>query len=213
MGRITSARMPAASNSAASRELLTAENEIVVARVEIEVDGHVKLLRLSRHIILLGFMGSGKTTVGRLLAERLNRPFVDLDDRIEAAAGKTISGIFAADGEDAFRAAEAQALAALLADATSPHVIALGGGAFAQQRNREAIAGAEAITVFLDAPLDTMRDRCAGFTHRPLAADPRAFAQLYAARLPHYEGAARVVSTGTGTPEDAVAAIMALCIS
>jgi shikimate kinase len=193
---------------------------------------------VNSHIILLGFMGSGKTTVGRLLAERLGRSFVDLDDRIEAAAGKTISEIFATDGEDAFRDAEAQALATLLGagrdpdavrsgacapdadrpdpdgqDVSAPHVIALGGGAFAQQRNRDAIAGARAITIFLEAPLDTLRERCAGFTHRPLAHDPAGFAQLYAARLPHYQRAAQVVSTGTGTPEDAVLAIMSSCIS
>ena len=165
---------------------------------------------VERHIILLGFMGSGKTTIGRLLGGHLGRPFVDLDDSIEAVTGKTISGIFAADGEDAFRDAEAQALVGLLAAAAGPHVIALGGGAFAQQRNRDTIAAAQAVTVFLECPLDTMRERCAGFTHRPLAGDPAAFARLYAERLPHYQRAAQVVSTGTGTPEDAVAAIAEL---
>jgi len=152
-------------------------------------------------------MGSGKTTIGALLAAHLGRPFVDLDDRIEAAAGRSIAQVFAEHGEAAFRDLEAQALAELLARAGEPLVIALGGGAFAQERNRQAIAAAQALTIFLDSPLETLRERCAGLLHRPLARDPLRFAQLYLERQPIYSRAAWTIGTGSGTPEDAVSAI------
>jgi shikimate kinase len=152
-------------------------------------------------------MGSGKTTVGALLGAHLGRPFVDLDDRIEAAAGRSIAEVFAEQGEAAFRDLEAQALADLLAHASEPLVIALGGGAFAQERNRQAIVAAGALTIFLDSPLEALRERCAGLLHRPLARDPLRFAQLYLERQPIYGLAAWTISTGSGTPEDAVSAI------
>src|SRR5258706_16117400 len=94
---------------------------------------------IHRHIILLGFMGSGKTTIGRLLAERLGRAFVDLDDRIESAAGKTIAEIFASDGEAAFRQLETECLSRILTEEREPLVIGLGGGTFVHERNRAAI--------------------------------------------------------------------------
>jgi len=152
-------------------------------------------------------MGSGKTTVGGLLGARLGCEFVDLDDRIETAAGRSIAEVFAERGEAAFRELEAQALAQLLAGARKPLVIALGGGAFAQEHNRRVIAGSGALTVFLDSPLETLRERCAGLLHRPLARDPLRFAQLYLERLPIYRQAAWTIGTGSGTPEDAVSAI------
>jgi shikimate kinase len=161
-------------------------------------------------VILVGFMGSGKTTIGGLLGARLGRPFVDLDDRIEASAGRSISDIFAADGEAAFRDLEAEAFAALLQDAGHPHVIAVGGGAFAQPRNRQAITDAGATSVFLECDLEVMRERVAAFTHRPNARDPERFARLYQERLPAYRLADHVVETSTGTPEEAAAAIAAL---
>ncbi len=159
------------------------------------------------HIILLGFMGSGKTTVGALLAARLARQFIDLDDCIEAAAGRRIADVFEVLGEAAFRDLEAKALTDLLAKADTPLVIALGGGAFAQQRNRESIAAARALTIFLDAPLDVLKERCAGLLHRPLARDPERFARLFNERQPLYRLAAWTIGTGSGTPEDAVSAI------
>jgi shikimate kinase len=152
-------------------------------------------------------MGSGKTTVGALLGARLGRPFVDLDDRIEAVAGRSIAEVFAEQGEAAFRDLEAQALTELLAQSSEPLVIALGGGAFAQERNRQAISQANALTIFLDCPLETLRERCAGLLHRPLARDPLRFAQLYLERQPIYGQAAWTIGTGSGTPEEAVSAI------
>jgi shikimate kinase len=152
-------------------------------------------------------MGSGKTTVGALLGARLGRRFVDLDDCIEAAVGRSIAEVFADQGEAAFRDLEAQALGRLLAEAREPLVIALGGGAFAQERNRQTISAAAALTIHLDAPLETLRERCAGLLHRPLARDPLRFAQLYVERLPIYARAAWTIGTGSGTPEEAVSAI------
>ena len=162
---------------------------------------------MTNHIVLLGFMGSGKTTVGGLLGARLGRPFVDLDDRIEAAAGRSIATVFAEQGEAAFRDLEAQSLRELLTQAREPLVIALGGGAFAQERNRQAIAAAGALTIFLDSPLETLRERCAGLLHRPLARDPLRFTQLYLERQPIYALAAWTIGTGSGTPEEAVSTI------
>jgi shikimate kinase len=165
---------------------------------------------IHRHIILLGFMGSGKTTIGRLLADRLGRSFVDLDDRIESAAGKTIAEIFTSDGEAAFRQLEGECLSRILSEEREPLVIGLGGGTFVRQHNRAAIARASGITVFLECDLATLRERVAGFEHRPLTRDPAAFAQLYEERLPAYREAVHIVGTGSGTPEDAAAAIAAL---
>jgi shikimate kinase len=169
--------------------------------------------RVADHIVLLGFMGSGKTTVGALLGVRLGRQFVDLDDRIEAAAGCTIAELFTEQGEAAFRGLEAQALASLLAESREPLVIALGGGAFAQERNRQAIAGSGALTIFLDSPLDVLRERCAGLEHRPLARDPERFERLYQERQPIYRLASWTIGTGSGTPEDVVSAIAERLVS
>ena len=149
-------------------------------------------------------MGSGKTTIGGLLAARLQRSFVDVDDRIEAAAGRRIAEIFDLRGEAAFRDLESRELDALLARAKEPLVIALGGGAFAEAGNRERIARSGALTVFLECPLDVLRERCAQAAHRPLARDPDAFARLLEARAPAYRQASVTVATGSGTPEEAV---------
>jgi shikimate kinase len=86
------------------------------------------------HILLIGFMGAGKSTVGRLLAERTGRPFVDLDEAIAGAAGKSVAAVFAEDGEEAFRARERDALAALQGQA--PAVVACGGGVVLREENR-----------------------------------------------------------------------------
>ena len=124
-------------------------------------------------IILTGFMGAGKTTVGALLAERLGWDFVDSDRIVEARAGMTVAEIFEKRGETAFREMEAAAIR----DAASAdrRVVALGGGALEMAATRDLVAGLpDALVVFLDAPLETLLARCAGHADgpvRPVLAD------------------------------------------
>jgi len=162
----------------------------------------VKQERAARGIFLLGFMGSGKSTVGQMLAARLDRPFVDLDDRIANRAGRSIAEIFRQQGEPAFRAIETRELSELLAELRgSPGVVvALGGGTFAQPGNRQMLETFGGLTVFLDCPLGELEDRCRNFTHRPLAQDPPAFRALYQERQASYRLADMTVAAGR-TPE------------
>lgn len=143
-----------------------------------------------RCVVLIGFMGAGKTTVGRALAKRLRCDFFDLDDVIEQREQKSVAEIFAASGEAAFRRMESAALTALLQE-HSPSgdlVIALGGGAFVQKHNRAALEAADAITVLLEAPLEELRRRCHDESKvRPLAQEQEKFNELFAARRADYE--------------------------
>ena len=139
---------------------------------------------MSKAIYLVGFMGSGKSTIGPRLAEKLGLRFVDLDDDIEAAAGRKISVIFGEDGEAAFRDAEHAALAARVGSGEAI-VLALGGGAFTFARNRDLIKGA-GTSVWLDCPFELALRRVAGFGHRPLAGDPVQFRALFEKRAADY---------------------------
>ncbi len=154
-------------------------------------------------IVLVGFMGSGKTTVGRELARRLELPFADLDDLIEAAERRSIADIFANDGEAAFRDIEHRELRRALLDG----VLAVGGGAYAQERNRELLRG-RATVVWLDVPFERALRRVAGADHRPLAKDSERFAALYAARRSAYGEADLTVPITSDDPATAVAAIL-----
>src|SRR3954471_12217776 len=115
-----------------------------------------------RGILLVGFMGAGKTSVGKLLAKRLERRFVDLDDLIVAREGRSIAQIFEEAGESGFRSRESAALHELLFGSTSltDAVVALGGGALARAENRDAIARSQAQTIFLDAGIQELFQRC-----------------------------------------------------
>ena len=168
--------------------------------------------RAARGIFLLGFMGSGKTTVGRRLAERLGRPFQDLDSRIEAATGRSIADIFYRNGEAAFRTLESSELSALLAEMeiAPGAVVALGGGTFPPPRNRELLRKFGGWSVFLECPVEQMLSRCSGSALRPLCRDPAAFRRLYEERLPAYRQAGCAVNGGAGTPEEVAEAIAAL---
>jgi shikimate kinase len=143
-------------------------------------------------------MGAGKTTVGRALAESLRWDFLDLDDVIEQRECKTVAEIFASFGEPAFRRMESAALAALLQDRQdgSDLILALGGGAFVQKQNRDALNSAGAITVLLEAPVEELRRRCqAEHKVRPLARQNARFNELFAARRADYALAQFTVQT------------------
>jgi shikimate kinase len=151
----------------------------------------------TRRVFLIGFMGAGKTSVGRALAARLGWKFTDLDNIIEGREQKTVSAIFAERGEAEFRKAESDALADLLQDQGPRNlVVALGGGTFVQAANRAALEQAGATTIFLEASLDELRRRCqeAGNT-RPLARDAATFQELFAARQTAYALARHRVDT------------------
>jgi shikimate kinase len=152
-----------------------------------------------RAVFLVGFMGSGKTTVGQELARRLGWHFVDLDSRIEAREHQTVPEIFRLRGEPAFRFAETSTLTDLLTNPPERNVVvALGGGAFVQEKNRELLTNLP--IVFLDAPADQLWRRCQqDKAERPLRQDPAQFATLYARRLPFYRQASLVVQT-SGKP-------------
>src|SRR3984893_13908574 len=137
-------------------------------------------------LCLAGFMGSGKTTIGALLARQLAWRFVDLDDRIEEAAGWRIPEIFDRLGEPAFRQMEADQLRAALGRAFEVKesiVLALGGGTYAQTGAPEFLRAAGVPVIWLDASLDVLLTRCMTMTGRPLFRDEPSFRALYAQRL------------------------------
>jgi shikimate kinase len=160
-------------------------------------------------VFLIGFMGAGKTTVGRALARRLGWTFRDLDEVIEHRQGKSVAAIFAGDGEAEFRRLERAVLEELLDENASGNlIVALGGGAFVQPHNRSALERAGAITVLLEAPLEELRRRCARDDNtRPLAREEAQFAQLFAARRAAYELAQVHVETMNKGVEDVAAEI------
>ena len=145
-------------------------------------------------MFLVGFMASGKSTVGPELARRLGWEFVDLDSRIEARVQKSIPAMFRDHGEAGFRQVETAALQDLTASLQRDSVVALGGGAFSQERNRELLRTWP--TVFLSAPLDELWQRSqSDGIERPLRKDRDQFARLYAERLPFYRQATITVET------------------
>jgi shikimate kinase len=152
---------------------------------------------MSRHrrkqIYLLGFMGSGKSTVGELLSRELRWPFIDLDAVIEAGQSVSIREIFDRSGEPFFRQLERAALTEVLK--TEPAVIALGGGTFACEPNVELIRETGGATIWLDCSVETLRQRCATLQNRPLFHDPESFTHLLDLRLPYYRLAEFRVST------------------
>jgi shikimate kinase len=159
-------------------------------------------------MIVLGPPGAGKTTVGRLLAERLDVPFRDVDDDVVAGAGKPISDIFTTDGEQVFRALEEEAVATALAEHDG--VLALGGGAILSERTRKRLAGHT--VVFLNVGMAEGVRRTGMSSARPLLSgiNPRAtFKALLDARLPLYREVAVIeVVTDALSPDEVVTAVV-----
>jgi shikimate kinase len=161
-------------------------------------------------LCLAGFMGSGKTTIGALLARQLAWRFVDLDDRIEESAGLAIPEIFERLGESAFRQIEADQLRAALGRATElkeSTVLALGGGTYAQPGCPEFLRTAGIPVLWLDSPIEVLLARCTTMTGRPLFRDEASFSSLHAQRLPSYQLADYRVDS-SGEPTQVVAEIL-----
>ncbi len=150
----------------------------------------MRLNALGRHVVLVGFMGAGKTTHGKDAATRLGREFLDLDTAIEARAGKTIPELFAERGEAEFRRIEEHAARVALAS-PEPIVISLGGGAVTSAETRALLAGAFVVLVEIDVDAAWERVRR---SKRPLARDEGEFRRLYEERAPLYREVADVVA-------------------
>ncbi len=170
-------------------------------------------------IVLTGFMGAGKTTVGRLLAESLGWDFLDLDAHIEQRTGATVPQLFERHGEPRFRQLESSALANALGRKNT--VLALGGGTPEQLTNRlllEQTPGT--IVIFLDAPFETLFDRCMlqSFASpeniRPVLASPDQARQRFDQRQPHFRRLARhTLSTLETSPAESSSAILRLLVT
>lgn len=138
-------------------------------------------------IIITGFMGSGKSTVARALAQLLSCRMIDLDDVIESEEGRSARTIIEEDGEPRFREVEQRVLAKLLQD-SSKQVLALGGGAWTLKANREQIRERGATSIWLDAPFDLCWKRIAAIAEeRPLATNKPAAHKLFSDRIRCYE--------------------------
>ena len=170
-------------------------------------------------IVLTGFMGSGKSTIGRTLAQRLEWRFIDLDNLIEQRDGRAVSRIFAESGEAAFRILETEALTSSLREPRL--VIALGGGALETPANRHALGtAAQTCIVLLTASFETLYDRCrqqiaaasdAPLPVRPLLGTREAASARFEQRDANYRKAANLVLDTTGQrPEESVDALLAL---
>lgn len=160
------------------------------------------------HVVLTGFMAAGKTAVGRKLARRLGREFIDTDRLIEKEAGRTIAEIFATDGEKEFRRLEREVVANL--EPAGPAVIATGGGTFVDERNRERLREL-GVVVCLITSIDTAVSRTKRGGKRPLAAGGRAqMEKLFRKRMPAYRQADVLVETDGLSIEQSVMRVLSM---
>jgi shikimate kinase len=161
-----------------------------------------------RRIVLTGFMGSGKSTVGPLLARQLGWAFLDVDEVIEEEAGATIAELFARHGEAVFRDREFTTIARLAAG--DEMVLALGGGAIERDETRDLLLNTTGtLLVHLEVELATTLARCRGTENaRPILADQTNLVNRYERRLPLYRSAHVSIPVDALTPEQAVEAIV-----
>ncbi len=151
---------------------------------------------------LVGFMGTGKSTLGRQVAEQMGLPFFDLDERIEKAAGMKVAEIFAREGEEGFRRRESDALREIV-ETAGPFVLATGGGAFTLDVNRRLMKSS-GVVVWLDVPIGEILGRIDG-GERPLWKTPQEVRELHECRQSSYrEAHFRLPLDGAGPAEAAV---------
>jgi shikimate kinase len=160
---------------------------------------------MNRRIVILGFMGCGKTTVARELARQLECDFVDLDSYITQRHGRSPAEIIEQDGEDSFREIETMALREVL-QKDEARVVALGGGAWTIPSNRTLTAQHDCETVWLDVPFETCWHRIVkGESVRPLAPDRNAALSRFESRREHYALANRRLSVNESESVKAIA--------
>lgn len=173
------------------------------------------ILKLKRTpgLYLVGFMGSGKSTVGRIVASELGWPFADLDEDIERDQKQSISSIFERRGEEEFRKLETALMQKRISmiESGRPMVVALGGGAFAREENFQLLEN-NGITIWLDCSLEVIRKRIESSTHRPLARDPLKLEELYHARRAGYSRADYRIEVIANDSARAAADILKLAI-
>lgn len=159
------------------------------------------------NIYLVGFMGAGKTSVGRELARHMGWTFIDLDGRLEDSFGMPVHEIFRSRGESAFREAERQSLE--WTSGLHKTVVATGGGAFCDPVNRNIMHSTGGCSVFLEVPWQVLVERLeADHGDRPKFTGAAAARRLYDTRVPHYkEATCTVVLTGSESPEEAAVRI------
>ena len=153
---------------------------------------------MTRHIYLVGFMGSGKSTIGQVLARELGRVCIDLDDLIEEREGMAIPEIFDRHGEPHFREIETRLLLEILD--LPPAVVAGGGGAFVQEYNRNLILE-KGFAVWLNAPVDLAWERSCQVDNRPLARNRKSFDSLFFEREGLYRMSHLIVDIEGKSPE------------
>ena len=158
-------------------------------------------------IYLCGFMGCGKTTVGKLLAEKTGCPYIDMDAYIEKKEGMTIPEIFDKKGEPYFRNVETAVIGEL---GEKGGIIACGGGAMLKDINAE-IAAKNGTVVFIDTPYDMCYERIAGDTNRPIvmANTKESLKEIYDSRMPLYKAHSQITADGNGTPDEIARAVKA----
>ena len=162
--------------------------------------------KIDKIILLVGLMGSGKTSVGKRLARRLSLPFIDGDQEIEKAAGLSLVDVLKCFGEKEYRAGEERVMKRLLQGA--PCVLASGGGSFVAEQTRE-LAKEHAVTIWLKADIDTLYHRTAGRTRRPFLLGDNAtvknkLQEYITEEYPYYSEADIVVETKEERVSDTV---------
>jgi shikimate kinase len=168
-----------------------------------------------RAVVLIGFMGAGKSSVGRAVGEELAWTFEDLDERIERRERRKVAEIFRDSGEAEFRRAESAALKEMLSELRTgtERIVALGGGAFVEEENVRLIEAGGVSTVFLDAGVEELWQRCRQQAlrqeiERPLLSSMERFRELYEARRPHYLKASLRQETGGKTVAEVAAEVI-----